>query len=126
MTWGFFVGPSRCSDAHVTEADWKKQAATGQARPEGSEARRPGKPMPADARARAERLRSRLDYLDTMRELQQRLNDAEGRMLSYAVGARRFGASWADIGEALGASRQTAHRRFAARVAEAAPSGGQV
>jgi hypothetical protein len=49
-------------------------------------------------------------------ELVERLQWA---MLSLVGEARSAGASWAEIGEALGVSRQAAHARFAALVAEA-------
>lgn len=47
-------------------------------------------------------LRSR--HLETEASIQTRLETIRG--------ARVFGATWAEVGEAMGMSRQTAHKRF--------------
>lgn len=70
---------------------------------------------PRIGRLRTHELLRRLPALRS--ELEQRLATAE---LEVVVEARRRGLSWEEIGDALGVPKQTAHRRYAQAVGEAA------
>lgn len=50
-------------------------------------------------------------------DLSAELSRAERRVVQAVAGARAAGASWSQVGDALGVSRQAAQQRFAGRVA---------
>ncbi|ONI62644.1 hypothetical protein CSIV_14310 [Microbacterium sp. CSI-V] len=51
-------------------------------------------------------------YLDSLQSAALRLEDLEADIRSFATIARENGASWTDVGDALGVSRQAAQQRF--------------
>lgn len=52
------------------------------------------------------------EALDSIRWGRKALDQAEDRITRAVVTARREGASWAAIGQALGVSPQAAHRKY--------------
>lgn len=51
--------------------------------------------------------------LETVEVAAKELREAEHNLVGAVVAARRFGHSWAELGVALGTTRQAAHQRFA-------------
>lgn len=56
--------------------------------------------------------RLRLDALTATGTAAERLQAAESDLETTVARALHWGASWAQIGDALGVTRQSAHRRF--------------
>ncbi len=48
-------------------------------------------------------------------------DDLKRLAATYVSGARAGGASWADVGEAFGVTRQSAHQRFGPRALQREP-----
>jgi len=68
-------------------------------------------------------LQDRVDSLSRLRQIEQAQKDraaAEAKLVRVVRSAHELGASWADIGTALGISRQAARQRFA----QPEPTGG--
>jgi DNA-directed RNA polymerase specialized sigma24 family protein len=61
---------------------------------------------------RAENLELPMGALFAIAKLRHRLRDAEE---AAVMAAREKGASWEDVADALGISRQAIHQRYAAR-----------
>jgi hypothetical protein len=74
----------------------------------GTSAPMPGGSDPARAR-RAQLLTARLDFI---RLAAQHIADAERMLRSAVDDARHAGATWQQIGDVLGTTRQAAHERF--------------
>jgi len=56
-----------------------------------------------------------------------RLGELADHLIGHFVDeARRAGASWTDIGESMGVTKQAAQKRFVPRVDDVLPSGGQL
>lgn len=51
-------------------------------------------------------------WLESIADQQQRIADMEKYQRAAVAQARLSGHTWAEIGEALGMSRQSAHERF--------------
>jgi Clp amino terminal domain, pathogenicity island component len=65
-----------------------------------------------------------LDALSDAIRVSSRIEDQADALIGYFVDqARRSGASWSQIGESMGVSKQAAQQRFVARAGELAPSG---
>lgn len=63
-----------------------------------------------------------LDALSDAIRVSGRVEDQADALIGYFVDqARRAGASWSQIGESMGVSKQAAQQRFVARTAEIAP-----
>jgi len=56
--------------------------------------------------------RLRLDALTATATAAERLKAAEADLETAVARALHWGASWAQIGDSLGVTRQSAHRRF--------------
>jgi hypothetical protein len=57
----------------------------------------------------------------------QRLGELADHLIGHFVDeARRAGASWTDIGQSMGVTKQAAQKRFVPRVDDVVPSGGQL
>ncbi|EIC09114.1 hypothetical protein OR221_0822 [Microbacterium laevaniformans OR221] len=56
----------------------------------------------------------KMHYLDQVQSAAIRLADIEADISKFVLIARDNGASWADVGQALGITRQAAQQRFRA------------
>ena len=54
----------------------------------------------------------RIDQMDWIAAAQARLRQAEAELAAAATRGRQHGHSWTAIGQRLGITRQTAHKRF--------------
>jgi hypothetical protein len=68
-----------------------------------------------------------LDHVATAVAVSERLGELADHLIGHFVDeARRAGASWTDIGQSMGVTKQAAQKRFVPRVDDLVPSGGQL